>query len=212
MKRAVFVIVLVGLVIATIMAVTYNQNAEQLRQDLAAQSDTTAIVRSQLTVANDSVSSKVEQILVMAGERDSVSQLLAQSIQRADRLAATTRGLKAKEDSLRTLLVARQAQIDELNGTISALHEQIADTSRVLSDIRKELATVQMLSNEKSVLVSQIQPWYLKWKHDATERSFFEKLFGSDKAKAPSFPEPVFPSVPGDSPLPDTAAEPQTSR
>lgn len=212
MKRAVFVIVLVGLVIATIMAVKYNQNAEQLRQDLAAQSDTTAVVRSQLTVANDSVSSKVEQILAMAGERDSVAQLLAQSNQRADRLAATTRRLKAAEDSLRTLFIARQAQIDELNGTVSALNEQIADTSRILGDIRMELASVQKLSNEKSVLVSQIQPWYLKWKHDATERNFFEKLFGSDKAKAPSVPEPVFPSVPVDSLLPDTAAETQVSR
>jgi chromosome segregation ATPase len=212
MKRALFVIVLIGLVVAVVLAIKYSREANQVRQDLAAQSDTTAVVRSQLAAANDSLSGKIEQLGAMAGELDSISGLYAQSLQRGDRLAAAARGLRATVDSLKVLSATHQSRIDELTTALTGAENRLADTVVALTTTRKRVDSTTTLLTERTVLISRLQPWYAKWKHDATERNWLEKLFGSDKAKTPDFPEPMFPSVSVDTGPSDTAAEPQASR
>jgi chromosome segregation ATPase len=195
MKKAIFIIVVVAMVVAIPIAFKYSSDANRFRNDLAAQIDTVATVRAELAIARDSLKRTNDEIVSTSQALDSMTQLYDQSMQLANGLSNRISKLSKQTDSLKALSETYLAQLQTQEKTLSAVRGQLADTSQLLSTTRINLDSAKASLNGNVMFINQLHPWYLKWKHDATERNWLEKIFGADKAKAPEFPEPVWPDM-----------------
>ncbi|PWB69802.1 hypothetical protein C3F09_10060, partial [candidate division GN15 bacterium] len=146
------------------------------------------------------------QIVVLSGQLDSVDHLLSRASLRIDELNARQSRMSRTIDSLNGAFEQQLEKLEAQRTEMSSIHTQFADTLKILSDTRDRLVTATERARVHDLFLAQLHPWYLKWKHDATERNWLEKLFGADKAKTPAFPEPPFPELPG-SPLDSLTAD-----
>jgi len=160
---------------------------QQATSQLAAQSDSINALRVDVESLSDSMQMAMQQ----AAAAEEKVQILSEENQKASKQIATLSGkirsMKGDYDSLQELswneIVERDSLIFEINALFS-------DTNVTLKFVRDELGNEKLLSQMKSDLAEKIKPWYKKWKHDATKRSFLQVLFASGKAKKPEYPEP----------------------
>lgn len=215
MKRILVILVVAALVIVTPIAIKFGFDAKQLRHDLATQIDTLTVLKTELKSANDTLGVRVEQLATVTGQLDSVSSLHERALKQINQLSVKVSRLVETADSIRTASNQLAVQLSERSEALTGAKSQLADTSKRLTDVRLTLDSTSTVLKERSVFIVELQPWYEKWKHDATERNWLEKIFGADKAKSPGFPEPAFPvisSTPADSVAQDTSAAMQASQ
>jgi hypothetical protein len=215
MKRVCISLVIAALVVAAPIAINFGMDAKQLRHDLAAQNDTLTTVRTELASANDTLVVRDEQLSALNERLDSLAQEYKQATSQNHQLSVSIARLTARTDSLAAVSGELKDQLTQQLVTVTHTTSQLSDTLRSLVVTRHRLDSTVTLLTERTTFIVQVEPWYLKWKHDATERNWLEKLFGSDKAKIPAFPEPPFPELPRsllDSLTADTTARLQAQR
>lgn len=214
MKHLLAVLVAAALVAAVPVAVKFGLDAKHLRRTLAAQTDTLMVAQTELKSAQDSLGAREKQLGASTSRADSLSQLHARSEKRVEQLSSTISRLTRKVDSLQAEADQSTARISEQANSLADTRHQLAETAESLTAAKVDLDSTTALLAGRMRLIADLQPWYEKWKHDATERNWLEKLFGADKAKTPKIPEPVFPSLTtsvGDSIATDTTAGPRLS-
>ena len=182
-----------GIFLFIVMAGCSNEK-QVLRQRVAAEADTIAQISGKLQMTTDSlknVTFQLNQSMVerdsIAGENETLMHNIRQVNSQVNRLKADNQEL---EESLDQSIVLR----DSISNYDSSA---LADSSKALGQLRTEISAANLTISQKDSLFAEIQPWYLKWKHDATKRNFLKVLFGSGKAKTPSFPEPNMEGMPG---------------
>jgi chromosome segregation ATPase len=212
MKRVLVVLLVAALVVAIPVAIKFGYTTKQLRQDLAAQADSLTTARTQLASANDSLTVKKLVLDTMTTKLDSATQRYERSAAHAEQLSRRVSGLTRRADSLKAVSDQLMARINTQADTLAGIRVQLTDTAHSLAGIRAELDSANVLVKQRTTLIAQVEPWYAKWKHDATQRSWLQKLFGANKAKAPSFAEPVFPNLPLDTTSTGSSAKLQASR
>ena len=215
MNRILFYIVLVSFLVSAPVAIKFAVDAKRIQKDLSTQVEAASVVRAELAEVSDKLKSRTAQIAVLFNNVDSLSRACADASTRADRLWAKSTGLTKTIDSLRDLSSVQLAEMEAGRRSLADIQAKLIDTSKALSDNRNELAIGIAHAKERDRFLTQLQPWYIKWKPDATERNWFEKIFGADKAKSPAYPEPLFPTSvanPIDSTATDTASALQASK
>jgi hypothetical protein len=212
MKRILIIATLAALLVVSPLAIKFARDANRYQRDLAAQVDTLVIVRSELSSTSDNLNHKIDQLKAESAKIDSMSQLYALASASANRLSVKVAKITDTVNSLRFINSDYAARLEQQKSAASGQQVQLADSTKVLADTRDRLANAQTLLRDRATLISQLQPWYLKWKHDATQRGWLAKLFGAGKAEAPGFPEPTFLSNPVDSLSSDKGAGMQASK
>lgn len=193
MKRILVVTALVVACLAVPLALKYGRDAGRLRDELASQAESFTRVQHDLQSAQDTLKARAGQIEMHTRRYDSVSEEHAQLVQHNQQLALDVARRTRSVDSLRAHAFLVASQLAEQVREVAAIKEQMTDSVGAIALLRHDLDSAVVLLRERSQLIAQAQPWYLKWKHDATERNWFEKILGADKAPAPPMPEPAFP-------------------
>jgi hypothetical protein len=139
-----------------------------------------------LMAVGDSIN---KQLVIALAANDSIAQVNL-TVQR--RLASTQSALdkeRKQTDSLNVVVAEMEPSYCELPG----VQQQLADerTARVAAEAERD-AVKGVAAELTAMITDRITPWYMKWKHDATKRNWFEKLLGADKQKPPDVVEPVF--------------------
>ncbi|MFA6588638.1 MAG: hypothetical protein WCT08_06270 [Patescibacteria group bacterium] len=115
-------------------------------------------------------------------QKNEASQKLAKS------LKAQLAKQEAKIDSLKD-------KVDELmpaNVMLPVVQEKLVKEEAAHKATRAERDSLLAKNASWEDLVNRIRPWYLFYKHDATQRNVFEHFFGADKAKKPGGTESNF--------------------
>jgi hypothetical protein len=212
MDRILLIAVIVALLVTVPIAIKFSGEAKRLQKDLTTRTEAVSAAQTELTHVSDSLKYMTGQSVVLSSRLDSISHRYDRALTDGLQLTVKIARLSRIVDSLKALSNDRLAQFQEQGNILASLKIRLADSVNTLKDARMHLDSTRAFVNERNVFISQIQPWYIKWKHDATERNWFEKLFGADKAKTPSIPEPEFPTAAIDSLVPDSTPKLQVLR
>jgi hypothetical protein len=179
-------------ILALLLAGCSNEK-NLLRRQVAAQADSISQCKGILQQKTDSLQNMIIEIGQNKIELDSATrekQLLQNGI---GQLNSQVKNLKSVNEDLQTSLEKSLALRDSLTAYYS---KTLDDTSRLLANLRTEFSSARDTIVLRDALLEQIQPWYLKWKHDA-HRNFLKVLFGSGRAKPPTIPEPDMEAIKG---------------
>jgi peptidoglycan hydrolase CwlO-like protein len=130
-------------------------------------------------------------------------------------LEDTAKNAKTRNDSLVQLYEASEAENAKLKAQLAEAREgiqyllrkvdetvsfysweldkcqsQLSLTENNLAITEQECTILQGENDGLQTENTHLKLWGVKWKHDATERNFLEKLLGADKAPVPEIEEP----------------------
>ncbi|GEM_PF-6461351 len=144
-----------------------------LGRDLQRQSDSLRVALVKLEVKSAALDSQMLAHTMISGELRDVTARLSEAESSCDRF----------RDSARTALQQKEL-------SLTGVKTELSDSNATLLSVRAECDSLSAYLAERTRLIGQIKPWYFKWRHDATERNLLERLFGTDKASSPDYPEP----------------------
>jgi septal ring factor EnvC (AmiA/AmiB activator) len=181
------ILVVTGVLAIVLVISGCSGEKERLVQKVLAQADTISALHRDLQWKSDSLRTASVKLSVTSAALDSQMQAQAKTAKTLRQVAA--RLSKANHDYER-LEASKMMALAQKDSTLFVLDSAFADTSTALVVVRGKCGQLADQLRDRNNLISKVRPWYYKWRHDATERSFVEVLFGSDKAKSPDYPEP----------------------
>ena len=197
------IVTILAVVLAAVMAVSCSHEKEMLRQKLAVQTDSIGAIRTELRATADSAKMYAEQIAEYETKLNDLTAKQEQADKRSSGLDFRMNVLKQSMDSAASASASTLAQKDlQLRQAAS----ELTDSTAVIGNLHQQVSVTRKSLDSVTQFVQVVQPWYAKWRHDATERNFLEVLFGSDKAESPGVPEPTFGAVEAS---PDTSHVPE---
>lgn len=189
MKRAISFFLSLALLFALLSVVGCHD--EKTEAELQSQINSAKSDLAQVRAANEAVMRVGDSLNTQLNVAQTANDSLTQANQKtAGRLASTQSDLKKerkKVDSLKLVVTEMEPAVREL----PIVKQQLADEQTARVAVEAERDAVKGVAAELSSLITdRYNPWCRKWKHDATERNFLEKIFGADKAPTPGVPEP----------------------
>lgn len=160
----------------------------QMQSDLASQKATIQDLQMGLEAArveNTQVRTDLYNQNLVIDSLGEVSQTLS------GQLNSTRRALKdegKRSDSLVGVIAGMQPALDLLPQVQDSLAREIA----ARQSAEAECDSLNVVVVNRDALIASIKPWYDMYRYNATERNWFEKLWGADKKNPPGFSEPVF--------------------
>ena len=115
--------------------------------------------------------------------------------QKAEASQQQNRSLQKKLAASQAIVEQLKTKIDELmpaNVALPICQANLAKEETAHKATRAERDTLLTKNASWEELINRIRPWYLLYKHDATQRNVFEHFFGWDKATKPETTEPYF--------------------
>jgi hypothetical protein len=188
-----YILIVIGLILPAlvlIIIIIKTQNTIGVLQNTTKQQEATIKeLSNNLEISSDSLTNSVLKLASLADNLDNLSNEYKNSAASVIRLSSKLRTLSASFDSLR---IDSGRKCSLLEAEFTSIQDSFADSNRVLEELRSLNSALNLNLDGCHELISHTIPWYLKWKHDATERSFVEVLFGADKGKKPDITEPNF--------------------
>lgn len=160
---------------------------ERLVRKVMTQADSIGALQRDLLWKSDSLVTASVKLSVIGAALD--SQMQAHTNTALELRQISSRLAKAKHDYER-LVASTEIAFVQRDSSQTALKSVLSGTIKTLLIARGECEELAEQLNQKTDLILKVRSWYYKWRHDATERSFLEVLFASDKAKSPDYPEP----------------------
>ncbi|TFH64886.1 MAG: hypothetical protein E4G91_04365 [Candidatus Zixiibacteriota bacterium] len=184
---------IVGLTVLLAVSGCSNKEAEmraqQATSQITAQTDSLRVLNAQLTAKSDSL-----QVAMQLGDNANgkIESLTDQNQKASRNIAALSRKIEEKDKDYQNLEQSSRYEVFRRDSLLAEINSVFSDTNITLTEVRQELGNEKVLSQVKSDFIENVKPWYAKYKHDATKRSFLQVLFASGKAKKPATAEPSF--------------------
>ncbi len=173
----------------------YSDEASRLRAELTTRSDSLTSAKAENTVLADSLVWARERVKQLGSRIDSLTTENEEAAHRSHEFKVKINRLTMSLDSFKLVASNQNERLTSVVAELEKSLSQTGDTTVALVSTRATLQKTTVRLDRHVAFVQQMRPWYEKWKHDATERNFLEKIFGADKATAPMIPEPNFDTI-----------------